>query len=84
MNMKENEWVHVRDEENNVTYQGKVGWYSEGEQMHELVLRDVVVYRYEDSVRLYSVPLVYLSREIGKWVIEAAPGEWLQEGMVNE
>ena len=75
MNMKENEWVHVRDKENNVTYEGRVGWYSEGEHMHELVLRDVVVYRYEDSVRIYSVPLAYLSCEIGKWVIEAAPGE---------
>ena len=84
MNMKENGWVHVRDKDNNVTYEGRVGWYSVSEQMHEPVLRDVVVYRYEDSVRIHSVPLAYLSREIGKWVIEAAPGKLLQEGMANE
>jgi len=84
MNRKENEWIYVRDKENNLTYEGRAGWYSEREQVHELVLHDVIVYRYEDSVRLYSVPTVYLSREIGKLIIETVPLELLQEDVVDE
>jgi hypothetical protein len=84
MNMKDNEWIYVRDKENNLTYEGRAGWHSASEHVHELVLDDVTVYRYEDSARLYSVPTVYLSREIGKLVIETVPRELLQEDMVNE
>jgi len=84
MNMKENEWIYVRDKENNLTYEGRAGWYSEREQVHELVLHDVIIYRYEDSARLYSVPTVYLSREIGKLVIETVPLDLLQEDVVDE
>lgn len=76
--------LYVRDKENNLTYEGKAGWYSENESLHELVLQDVVVYQYEDSARLYSVPTVYLSREVGKLVIESVPEELLQEGMADE
>jgi hypothetical protein len=72
MSMKGSEWIYVRDKESNLTYKGRVVLHSETEQMHELVLQEVVVYRYEDSSRLYSAPLVYLSREMGKLVIESA------------
>jgi hypothetical protein len=84
MNMKENEWIYVRDKENNLTYEGKASWHSENESLHELVLQDVVVYRYEDSARLYSVPTMYLSREVGKLVIESVPRELVQEGIADE
>jgi hypothetical protein len=59
--------------------EGRAGWHSESEHVPELVLKDVTIYRYEDSARLYSVPTVYLSREIGKLVIEVVPWELLQE-----
>jgi hypothetical protein len=84
MNMKENEWIYVRDKENNLTYEGKASWHSENESLHELVLQGVVVYRYEDSARLYSVPTMYLSREVGKLVIESVPRELVQEGIADE
>jgi hypothetical protein len=61
-----------------------VGWHSESEHVRELVLDHVTIYRYEDSARLYSVPTMYLSREIGKLVIETVPRELLREDIVNE
>jgi len=33
----------------------------------------VVVYRYEDSAKLYSVPTIYLSKTVGEFVIETIP-----------
>lgn len=59
----------------------KAGWArsSENEHAHELVLLDVAVYRYEDSAKLYSVPRLYLCREIGKLVVETIPADRLRE-----
>jgi hypothetical protein len=74
MNSKEVNWVYVRDKENGLTYEGFVVSFSENAAAHEIVLSDVKVYRYEDSVELYSVPSIYLSGTIGKFVIETAPG----------
>jgi hypothetical protein len=47
--------------------------------MQELVLADVTVYRYEDSSELYSVPSIYLCKELGKFIIESIPNELLRE-----
>jgi hypothetical protein len=47
--------------------------------MRVLAVEDFWLSRYMDSV-----PTVYLSREIGKLVIETVPRELLQEDMVNE
>jgi hypothetical protein len=44
-----------------------------------LVLYDVVVYRYTDSEKLYSVPTVYLSKPVGEFVIEAIPNDRIKE-----
>ncbi len=84
LNAKEVEWVYVRDFENNLTYQGRVDSYSENEDMQEIVLYDVTVFRYEDSAELYSVPTIYLTKEIGKFVIEAIPKNLLGAGNDTE
>ena len=66
------DWVYIRDLENNLTYQGRIASYSETDQMQEIVMYEVTVFRYNDSAELYSVPKIYLTREIGKFVIEEA------------
>jgi hypothetical protein len=77
LNAKEVEWVYIRDIENRLTYQGRIVSYSENEKIQEIVLSDVTVYAYEDSSELYSVPSIYLSKEIGKFIIEAIPADYL-------
>ena len=77
LNAKEIDWVYVRDIENNLTYQGRIESYAENDNMQELVLYDVSVFRYEDSFQLYSVPTIYLNKEMGKFIIEAIPKELL-------
>jgi hypothetical protein len=45
MNMKENEWIYVRDKGNNLAYEGRVGWHSESEHVtvpRELLQEDIV------------------------------------------
>ena len=79
LNAKEIDWLYIRDIENNLTYQGRIVSYSENEQMQEVFMSDVTVFRYEDSAELYSVPSVYISKEIGKFSIEAVPNELLGE-----
>lgn len=77
LNAKEIDWIYVRDPKANLTYQGRVVSHSETDDMQELVLSEVTVFRYEDSAELYSVPTIYLSKEIGQFVIEAVPASLL-------
>jgi hypothetical protein len=77
LSAKEIDWVTVRDHEKNLTYEGKVQFHSENDKIQEMVLSDVTVYRYEDSALLYSLPTIYLSREAGKFIIEAIPQDRL-------
>jgi hypothetical protein len=79
LNAQEIDWVYVRDIENNLTYQGRVVSHSENDNAQEIVLSEVSVFRYEDSEFLYNVPTIYLSRGVGKLVIEATPNEFLKE-----
>jgi hypothetical protein len=82
LNSQEIDWVYVRDKENGFTYQGRVVSHSETDTLQELVLSEVSVYGYENSELYYDVPTIYISREIGKLVIEAIPNEIL--GATNE
>ena len=77
LNAKEIDWVYIRDKEGNLTYEGRVVQHSENDKIQELVLSEVSVYRYEDSEYLYSIPTIYLSKEAGKFLIEAIPPERL-------
>lgn len=79
LNAKEIDWVYVRDIEHNLTYQGRIDSYSENDHMQELVLYDVTIFRYKDSIELYSVPTIYLTKEMGRFIIEAIPKELLGE-----
>lgn len=79
LNANEIDWIYVRDFERKLTYQGRVVSFSENEKVQELVLSDVTVYAYEDSTEYYSVPNIYLCREVGQFVIEAVPAELLEE-----
>jgi hypothetical protein len=64
---------YVRDSEKGLTYQGRVVAYSETDHIQELVMSEVTIFRYVDSALLYSVPTIYLTKEMGKFVIEAIP-----------
>lgn len=79
LNTKEIDWIYVRDPEIDLTYQGRIVSYSENEHIQEMVLSEVTVYRYSDSVELYSLPTIYISKEIGRFIIEQIPKENLGE-----
>jgi hypothetical protein len=75
LNTNEIDWVYVRDFERKLTYQGRVVSFSENDKIQELVLSDVTIYAYDDSTEYYSIPSIYLCREMGRFVIEAVPAE---------
>ena len=75
LNVRDTDWIYVRDIDRNLTYEGRVVAFSENDHVQELVLHDVAVYRYEDSAKLYAVPTVYLSKPTGGFVIESIPSE---------
>ncbi len=82
LNAEEIDWVYIRDPKNGFTYQGRVVSHSENDTVQELVLSEVSVYSYEDSTFLYQLPTIYLSREMGEFIIEAISPENL--GASNE
>ncbi|OLF59864.1 hypothetical protein BTN33_08770 [Aeromonas veronii] len=79
LNSQEIDWVYVRDRENDFTYQGRIVSHSDKNDLQEIVLSEVSVYRYSDSAYCYDVPTMYISRERGKLIIEAIPTEFLGE-----
>lgn len=84
LNAKEIDWIYIRDIHNNLTYQGRVVSYSENEKIQEIVLSEVTVFRYEDSAELYSVPTIYLNKEMGGFIIEAIPTDLFGGNHVKE
>jgi F0F1-type ATP synthase assembly protein I len=70
LNSKEVTEVYVRDIANNLTFHGEVDSFSENEQISEITLRHVKVYKYDDSAFLYEIPKVFLSREKSSIFIE--------------
>jgi hypothetical protein len=70
LNAKEISWVWVRIPSKNLTYEGYRESFSESETMREVVLRDVKVYRYEDSEFLYEIPAIYLCLPVNDIIIE--------------
>jgi hypothetical protein len=55
-------FAHLRDFQQRVTYAGFVEIFSESGQLREIVLRDVIVYDFEQT-EMYRVPRLYLARE---------------------
>ncbi|WP_019567800.1 hypothetical protein [Thioalkalivibrio sp. ALMg13-2] len=78
LNAQDINWVYVRDIPSKLTYQGRVVSFSEADDMQELVLSEVTVFAYETSDEYYSVPLLYLSKERGSFIIEAIPQQLLE------
>ncbi len=78
LNADEIDWIYVRSISDGITYQGRIVSHSENENLQEMVLSEVSVYRYEDSAHLYDVPTLYLSGELGKFIIEAVPPERME------
>ena len=74
----ENKWVWVRDREGGITYEGYADSFSTTEEIAEIVLLQVKVYNYEDSLLLYQIPKIYLSLPMDRLLIEA-PQERLEE-----
>ncbi|UOY06563.1 hypothetical protein L0P88_21900 [Muricauda sp. SCSIO 64092] len=70
LNAKDVEEIYVRDIENDLTYHGLIDSFSENEEIKELVLRDVVVYRYKNSEQLYEIDKLYLSKSKESLIIE--------------
>lgn len=72
LSKKEIDWVYIRDIKNSLTYWGKVFSISEKENSKEIVLEDVTVFTYPDSVKLYEVPSIYLNFGNENVIIEQA------------
>jgi hypothetical protein len=70
LNSKDVYWIYVRDKEGGITYFGILASFSECDSIQEIVLKDVTVYKYETSEEMYSLPLIYLSKPLGAFVIE--------------
>lgn len=62
LNRKDITEVYVRDIANNLTFHGEIDSFSENESISEISLRNVKVYRYNDSEYLYDMPKVFLAR----------------------
>ena len=70
LNAKDVEEVYFRDIENNLTYHGIIDSFSENDHFYEVVLRDVVVYNYKNSKKLYEIDKIYLSKSKENLIIE--------------
>lgn len=66
-------WLYVRDHKQNLVYYGWLELFSESGDDRELLLSDVEVYSNETDEWLYSVPLLYVSRDAYDFTIEIPP-----------
>ena len=54
--------VHIKDPTNNLIYTGYVRYYSEDEDVREIVLEEVDMYEYDSAKHMNSLKSVYLNR----------------------
>ena len=54
--------VHIKDPTNNLIYTGYVIYYSEDEDVREIVLSDVDLFEYDSAIHMNSLKSVYLNR----------------------
>ena len=59
---KETSEIHVKDPANNLIYTGYVKFYSEDEDVREIILEDVDVFEYETAEHRNTLKSVYLNR----------------------
>lgn len=65
-------WIYVRDIDKKLTYLGAIALFSDKENNKEIVLNDVTVYSFPDSIELYKVQSVYLNFGNDNIIIEEA------------
>lgn len=70
LNSKQIDEIYLRDIKNNLTYHGVVAAYSENDDIKEIVLNDVTVYKYETSEKLYDIERIYISKPKDCLIIE--------------
>ncbi|MEX1027342.1 MAG: DUF6338 family protein [Candidatus Paceibacterota bacterium] len=68
--LREAEWVRVRDLSSNLLFEGWVRAFSDIESPRELLLFDAVVYKNDSGEELYSVDAIYVSRKNEDWTVE--------------
>jgi len=66
-------FVYIRDYELDLMYEGTVASFSENDDIQEIVLENVRVFRNHDSEHLESLPSLYISKPAGEFLIEDAP-----------
>lgn len=76
-------WVFVRDHKQNLVYFGWIELYSESGDERELLLSEVEVYSNETDEPLYTVPLMYVSRDAYDFTIEVPPKNSTDEVTAN-
>lgn len=64
-------WIYVRDPSVGLSYRGAVRSFSETKEVQEIVMTSVTVFDYTDSVELYRLDSIYLSKPLGSFIIEA-------------
>lgn len=69
---KDISWVYIRDIRNSLTYKGWIYSFSENEESKEIVLREVTVYTYPETIKLYDLPSIYLNFGKENLIIEQA------------
>lgn len=70
MDWEHTDWVVVRDDKNDIMYEGWVEVYSDVGEEDEMFLRDVIVYRNSTAERLYDTPAMYLARRREELTVE--------------
>lgn len=64
-------WVYLRDPISGFSYRGAVRSFSETKEVQEITLTDVSVYSYKDSLLLYQLDSIYISKPLGTFTIES-------------
>lgn len=62
--------IYLRDIGNDLTFHGAIDSFSQNDEICEITLKDVKVYRYNDSAFLYAMPMIFLSRPKDAILIE--------------
>ena len=68
-NSSTSDWINIRDNDNNLIYQGKVTSYSEKDDKRELLLAQVKVFTADDTTELYEMPFIYFNFDIGSNIV---------------
>jgi hypothetical protein len=79
MNSDDVEWATVRDMERNLMFTGQIGYFSDVDEVAEILMYRVVVYDETTAAKLYEADRIYLSRKRDNLIIEL-PNTLLQDG----